>query len=93
MSNLQKADVVEIAEESAAHTVLHSIMTQAAVTKKSYKTKFKIAYLDLMKGIGETDTFADVDLQVEISCKWVESDIEDDEIVIEEDEDGGEAYE
>lgn len=90
---MSKVDIVEVPDEKAAHSILNSIMTQVAVTKKSYKTKFKISYLELMKGIGEDDSFADVDLQVEISCKWVEADYEEEDIVIEETEDGGEAYE
>ena len=61
-------EVVEISTESAAHTVLNSILTQAAINKKSYKTKLKISYAELMKGIDETDSYADVDLLVEISC-------------------------
>ena len=90
---LTKAEIVEIETESAAYTVLHSILTQVALTKKSYKTKLKISYADLMKGIGDTDTYADADLQVEIKCVWVAPSIEDEEVVIEEDETGGEAYE
>lgn len=89
---MSKPDIIEISDEKAAHCILNSIMTQVAVTKKSYKTKFTIPYLDLMKGIGEDDSYADVDLQVEISCKWVEA-VDGEQIVIEETEDGGEAYE
>lgn len=93
MSEPTKPDVISIKTESAAHTVLNSILTQCAVTKKSYRTKLKISYLELMKGIGDDDTYADVDLLIEISCKWDESDNYEEEIVIEEDEEGGESYE
>lgn len=92
MSKQPKLDVIEIASESAAHTVLNAILTQAAITKKSFKTKLKISYLELMKGIGDVDSNADVDLEVEIKCRWVESSLSEDEISIEEDETGGEAY-
>lgn len=89
---MSKQDIVEINDEQAAHTILNSVLTQAAITKKSYKTKFKISYLDLMKGIGDDgDSYADVSLQVEIKCKWADSD--EDDVVIEEDEEGGEGYE
>lgn len=90
---MSKPDVVEINDEQSAHSVLNSIMTQVAVTKKSYKTKFQISYLDLMKGIGDTESYADVSLQVEISCKWIEMDYDEESIIIEETEDGGEGYE
>lgn len=93
MSEPTKPDIVIIKTESAAHTVLNSIITQCAVTKKSHKTKLKIGYLELMKGIGEDDTYADVDLLIEISCKWDEAGSSDELIIIEEDEEGGEAYE
>ncbi len=93
MSEPTKPDVISINNESAAHTVLNSILTQCAVTKKSYKTKLKISYLELMKGVGDDDTYADVDLLIEISCKWDEADSSDTEISIEEDEEGGQSYE
>lgn len=83
---MSEPEVIEIANEQAAHTILNSILTQVSLTKKSYRTKFKISYLELMKGVDDNDSFSDVDLQVEISCKWVETDYEDEEIVIEEDE-------
>lgn len=91
---VSKNKVVQIADEHVAHSMLISILTQAAANKKSYKTKFRIPYIELMKGIGHIDTAADADLEVEITCNWVEADYEDDEpIVIEELEDGGEGYE
>ena len=93
MSELRKSEVVDIKSESAAHTVLNTILTQTAVNKKSYKTKLKLSYEDLMKGIGDDETFADVELLIEISCKWIEAGSLEEEIVIEEDEEGGEGYE
>lgn len=89
---MSEPEVIEIANEQAAHTILNSIMTQVAVTKKSYRTKFKISYVELMKGVGDEDSFSDVDLQVEIRCKWVEADYEEEEIIIEEDEENGGAH-
>lgn len=91
---MSKTPIVEINDEQAAHSILNSVLTQAAVTKKSYKTKFKIAYLDLMRGIGDedSDTYENVSLQVEVQCKWVESDEIEEDIVIEEADEGGEAY-
>ena len=92
--NKSKQDVVEVSDEHSAHIVFNSIMTQAAVTKKSFKTKFKISYYDLMKSIGEEeDSHAEAALQIEVSCKWVGTDYEDEDIIIEETEDGGEGHE
>ncbi len=82
------SDVKYIKSETAAYSILHSILTQVASTKKSYKTKFLIPYHELMAGIGIYDEYADASLQVEIKCTWTES-LDDEQVVIEEDDEGG----
>ena len=91
---MSSSPIVEIQSESAAHTVLNSILTQVAKTKKSYKTKMRLSYADLMGGIGDDDSFADVDLQIEIRCKWVEVGDEDsDNVIVISEDSNGDSYE
>ena len=93
MSKATNVKIHEIDAESAAHLVLNSILTKAATSKKSYKTKLKISFLELMKGIGDETSFADINLEISIGCRWVEDDGEEQIVTIEEDETGGEGYE
>lgn len=92
MSEYHKPDVTDIKTETAAHTVLNTIITQASINKKSYRTKLLLSYAEAMKGIGEDDTYTepDMELLIEISCRWIEAgSLEEEQIVIEEDEEGG----
>lgn len=61
-----------------AHAILDYLITEAAVSGKIHKSTYRIPYLDLKKHIELEDfEFEDLDLQIFIRLKWVETELQD----------------
>jgi hypothetical protein len=59
---------------NTAHSALHYLITEAAVSGKLHKSTIRIPYLELKQSIEMSDfDYEDLDLQVTIKLKWVEA--------------------
>ncbi len=56
------------------HAILDYLITEAAVSGKVHKATYRIPYLDLKQSIEAEDfDYEDLDLEVRIRLKWVET--------------------